>query len=212
MMTMTAPVEQPAAERFPLRAPFTVDLLFDLPESAERYEVLEGLLVVSPAPEPKHNLAADRLGRLLDPLLPDGVEVITNTAIRMPENDGAIPDLLVTSADPEQCSRGIPHDLVHTVVEVVSPSHPTVDRVVKKNLYAAAGIPCYWRVELRPWLRHLKPLPAIVVHMLDDNGDWQETIYGAGTTSTLPLVTGHRGPNVLAVELDPAALVGPRRR
>jgi Uma2 family endonuclease len=35
------------------------------------------------------------------------------------------------------------------VVEVVSPSTTAIDRAVKPAMYADAGIPVYWRVELQ---------------------------------------------------------------
>lgn len=193
----------------PWRPPFTVDLLFDLPESELRHEVLEGQLVVSPAPEPRHNLAADRLRTLIDRLLPPDVEAITAAAIRMPDGDGPIPDVLVTTADPEEHPRGIPAELVHTVIEVVSPSNATDDRVKKTAMYAAAGIPCYWRVELKPWREHLGPVPAVVVRLLGEDGEWHTTLYPAGRTALAPLAV-RRGPELLGVEFDPATLVGRR--
>jgi Uma2 family endonuclease len=204
-----APAEPPVVSVFPPRPPFTVDSLFDLPDSDLRYEVLEGQLVVSPAPEPKHNRAADRLQTQFNLLLPPDFEAITNTAIRMPNGDGPIPDLLVTSVDAEEYSRGIPADFVHTVVEVVSPSNSSDDRLKKPALYATAGIPCYWRVELKPWSEHLGPVPAIVVRLLGEDGDWHTTLHPAGKATLLPLAIG-RGPDLLPVELDPATLVGRR--
>lgn len=114
---------------------------FELPPNELRYQVLEGALVVAPAPELRHSLAADRLGRIVDPLLAFEFEAITNAAVRMPNGDGPVPDLLVTSADLEDYPRGIPAELVHTVVEVVSPSNATDDRVRKTAMYTAAGIP-----------------------------------------------------------------------
>jgi Uma2 family endonuclease len=53
------------------------------------------------------------------------------------------------------------------VVEVVSPSNPTDDRGKNTGLYASAGIPCYWRVELSAWREHLGPMPAIVVRVVE---------------------------------------------
>ena len=123
-----------------------------------------------------------------------------------------MPDLLITDADPAAWRRGIPAAHVHTVVEVVSPSRPSIDRRTKKRLYAAAGITCYWRVELRPWSEHRAPLPAIVIRMLDNDGEWRETLHPAGTVAALPMVVGACGPEVISVKLDPAWLVGPRRR
>jgi Uma2 family endonuclease len=191
-----------------LRPPFTVDTLFTLPDNELRYQVLEGELVVSSAAQPRHNLAADRLRTLVAAALPPATEVIRNSAVRLPNGDGPTPDLLVTTADPEETPRGIPAALVHTVVEVVSPPSTTASRVTKKWLYTAAGIPCYWRVELQPWWEHLCPVPAIVVRMLGEDGDWRTTLHPAGEPAALPLMIDRR--NLLTIELDPAALVGRR--
>ena len=192
------------------RPPFTVDLLFELPPSELRYQVLEGALVVAPAPEPVHSGAAERLGRLVNQILDLKLEAVTNVAIRMPNGDGPVPDLLVTSADLREHPRGIPADLVHTVVQVVSPSNASDDRLRKTAMYANVGIPCYWRIELKVWREHLGPVPAIVVRLLGDDGDWHQTIHEAGKRHRIPLAVG-RGPDLIAVELDPATLVGPRQ-
>ncbi len=120
-----------------------------------------------------------------------------------------MPDVLVTTADPGEHPRGIPADLVHTVVEVVSRSNASDDRVRKTALYAAAGIPCCWHVELRPWREHLGPVPAIVVRLLGEDGDWHTTIHPAGQEVLIPLAIG-RGSELLPVTLDPAVLVGCR--
>src|SRR6266487_3842573 len=95
-----------------LRPPFTVDTLFALPDTGLRCQVLEGELVVSSAAEPRHNLAADRLRGLLVAALPADIEVIRNSAVRLPNGDGPTPDLLVTTADPEETPRGVPAALV----------------------------------------------------------------------------------------------------
>jgi Uma2 family endonuclease len=204
------PLEAGARARFPWRPPFTVDLLFELASDDLRFEVLGGSLVVTPAAEPRHNLAADRLGRIFAGRLPPDLEAITASAIRMPNGDGPIPDLMVTSGDPDEHLKGMPSDLVHTVVEVVSPGNASDDRVKKAGLYASAGIPCYWRVELRPWRQHMGPVPAIVVRLLGEDGDWHETLAAAGTTSTLPVAIDRAG-GILPVTIDPAVLVGRRQ-
>jgi Uma2 family endonuclease len=185
-----------------------VDTLFALPDTGLRYQVLEGELVVSSAAEPRHNLAADRLRTLISAALASDIEVIRNSAVRLPNGDGPTPDLLVTTADPEDTPRGIPAALVHSVIEVVSPPATTAGRVTKKSLYTAAGIPCYWRVELRPWWEHLCPVPAIVVRILGEDGNWRTMLYPAGERAALPLMVGRS--QLLTVELDPGVLVGRR--
>ena len=84
------------------------------------------------------------------------------------------------------------------LVEVESP-RTSRDRVLKPALYAAAGIPAYWRVELDG-----PGTPAIVMHVLD-GGVHRET----GRV--------HAGESVMvdvsfAVELRPAELACPRLR
>jgi Uma2 family endonuclease len=208
-MVLAPDLGEPTA-RFPLRPPFTVDSLFELPDDGLHYQVLDGELIVAPPAEPMHNLAADRIRTRAEAAAPLNVEIITNTAVRLPNGDGPVPDALVTTADPLDHPRGIPADLVHSVVEVVSPSNASDDRVKKTAIYANAGIPCYWRVELRPWREHLGPVPAIVVRLLGEDGDWHTTIYPAGEEALIPLAIG-RGPELLPVKLDPAMLVGRRK-
>jgi Uma2 family endonuclease len=191
-----------------LQPPFTVDTLFTMPDTGLRAQVLEGELVLSSPAEPRHNLAADRLRTVLAGSLPPHAEAIRSSAVRLPGGDGATPDLLVTTADPDDNPYGVPADLVHTVVEVVSPPATTAARVTKKALYTAAGIPCQWRVELRPWWEHLCPVPAIVVRLLGEDGDWRTTLHPAGERAALPLMIGRN--EMVTVELDPAALVGRR--
>ena len=68
---MAAPLRVEASgPEFPWRPPFTVDLLYELPDNGLRYEVLGGSLVVSPQSAPGHNLAHDRLRALLIARLP----------------------------------------------------------------------------------------------------------------------------------------------
>jgi Uma2 family endonuclease len=207
---MAAPVlAEESTVTFP-SPPFTVDTLFELPDDTGlRYEVLGGSLVVSPAPPPGHNLAYDRLRALIFQVLPLDAEAISNTAVGLPSGDGPIPDLLVTSANPDEFRNWLRAELVHTVVEVVSPSHAANDQVLKTQLYAEAGIPCYWRVERRPWKEHFGPVPAIVVRLRGENDEWQQIVAPAGTVSELPVVIDEAG-TIITVKIDPATLVGKR--
>jgi Uma2 family endonuclease len=187
-----------------------VDTLFELPETDQCFEVLEGKLIVSPAPTTEHNGCVDWLHRLFARLVPAEVWLLSNTAVRLPNRDGPIPDLLVTSvANLSQHPKGLPGPFVHTVVEVVSPSNAVTDRVTKTRLYAEAGIPCYWRIEQRRWKEHFAPVPAIVVRLRGEDGEWQQTIAAAGTISDLPIVVDEHG-TIVTVKIDPAMLVGKR--
>ena len=188
------------------RPPYTVDTLFELPETNLRFEVLEGKLIVSPPPATAHNSIYAELFRVFLSTLPKEVRILTNNAIRLPNGDGPIPDLLVgTVARPAAYPKGLPAAQVHTVVEVVSPSNARTDRVTKTRVYAEAGIPCYWRIEQRPWKEHLGPCPAVVVRLRGKDGEWRQTIAPAGTETELPVVVDTDG-TIVNVTLDPAWL------
>ncbi len=194
-----------AAIAVPHRAPFTVDDLFEMPDDGNRYEVFGGSLVVSPAPAPIHQVVADALGRALWPAVrPHGATAVTGVAVRVSEEDGPIPDLTVTTADLLRFTGALPSEAVHTVVEVVSPSTRLIDRAYKRDLYAEAGIPCYWRVEPKRIRGYDGPVPLIVVRLCHGDG-WRTVEAAAGQVAALPLAVG---PDTrITVEFDPAVLV-----
>lgn len=120
-------------------------------EHGERFELVDGALIVSPPPPVFHQAVARRLFRQLDAQCPDDLEVVYEVALRLGE-DGRIPDLSVVRRSAPS-GRGVPgYEPQHLVlaVEVVSPSSRTNDRLVKPVRYAEAGIPVYWRVETDP--------------------------------------------------------------
>jgi hypothetical protein len=68
MTTMTV-IPREAAE-------WTVDDLDRLPDDGPRYELLDGILLVSPAPARLHQRAAFNLGVLLHRVCPAGLEIV----------------------------------------------------------------------------------------------------------------------------------------
>ncbi|MGH9073872.1 MAG: Uma2 family endonuclease [Acidimicrobiales bacterium] len=118
----------------------------DSPSDGHRYEVIDGALVVSPAPRWPHQRAVFRLARLLDQAAPDGVEVFT-APLAWPIREGEVPepDVMVierSSLGPEQV-EGTPL----LVIEVLSPTGRRRDLLTKRYLYASAGCPSYWIVD-----------------------------------------------------------------
>jgi Uma2 family endonuclease len=205
-------VAQPVAvTREPIlhSAPYTVDDIFAMPDDGNRYEVLGGSLLVVPAPSPKHQYVADELRALLRAAIPAGVYAVTAAAVRLPGGDGPVPDVVVATSHPAATVRGFAAADVHTVIEVVSPGNALVDRAYKRELYAEAGIPCYWRVETEPWRGHAGPLPLIVARLWSTNG-WRTTEAVAGAITSLSLAIGRDSaglPTTIDVPIDPAALV-----
>lgn len=190
-----------------VRGPYTVDDLDELPDpEMNRYEVLGGWIRVSPSAGREHHDVVAKLVRRFWSLLPDGVDAAWDLDVRLPQGDCAIPDLFVTTSTKYDSPDWTPPHLVHTVVEVVSPSNSWRDRRDKVLLYARAGIPCYWRMERWPWPGYRGPVPAVVVGLLRD-GWWDETVYPAGTVADIPLVYGRGPDDMLIVKLDPAGLI-----
>jgi Uma2 family endonuclease len=185
---------------------YTVDDLFTLPENGNRYQVFGGSLVMSPAPAPLHQIVSYELQKLLDPLVdPLGARAPAAVAIRVTDEDGPVPDISVVDAATLRGLTGaVPLSSVYTVVEVVSPSSALLDRSAKPDLYAEAGIPCYWRVELKKSRQHAGPFPQIIVRVLEKEGSVRTVDGAAGEKSTFPLAVG---PDTwIDITLDPADL------
>jgi Uma2 family endonuclease len=135
--------------------PWTADDVEALPDSGDhaRYEVYEGgVLVVSPAPGVGHQRASYWLHRALAQaavVAGADVEVLEAVNLGLPGGKLLVPDVVVVAAGSvDEDTTRIPSDAVAAVVEIVSPSTVSIDRAVKPALYAEAGIPVYWRVEL----------------------------------------------------------------
>lgn len=191
---------------------FTVDDLGKLPDWGLRAEVVDGRLLLGPRPSPRHDRVVRHLARSLRPLLPAEVRTHLNRPLRLPDGDGPVPDLLVADAATATDSHAsgpvsVPH--VHTVVEVVADEGRFVDRVFKRDRYAAAGVPCYWRVELAPWSGYRGPAPVVVVRIREPGG-WRELVAAAGRVHTLPLACGRSDSgrdSVVPVRFDPRTLL-----
>jgi len=127
---------------------WTVDDLYELPDTGVRYEIFDGSLLVSPAARVPHLRATTLLRRLLDRQAPDGVIVCENAGLTIhTRRTYFIPDLFVMPAvaldkDVDQLDQT---DAI-LVVEVLSPSNPGNDLVLKRHYYATGGIRHYWIV------------------------------------------------------------------
>jgi Uma2 family endonuclease len=122
-----------------------------LPDDGRRYEIHDGELSVTPAPNPHHQICAASLFRVLDShvrahglgmvLFAPLDVILTDTAIVQPDLVYLAPDRLATVS-----RRGIegPPTLA---VEILSPSTTAIDRDTKHRLYARHGVPYFWLVD-----------------------------------------------------------------
>jgi len=137
---------QPAYEWRPPVEGWSEDDLADFPHDGNRYEIIDGSLHVTPPADFRHHEVADEIRAALRSACPPGWRVIREIGLRVPGGN-TIPDLLVLRPSaPDNGNWADPVD-VALVVEVESPNSRRLDRFVKPNLYAEAGIESYWRIE-----------------------------------------------------------------
>ena len=128
---------------------WTTDDLAALPDDGIRRELLDGVLHVSPSPSSIHQVIAGRLMVALESTCPDHLFVSQANDVQLSPRRLFIPDVLVTTFEAaERRSGSFMAEEVILAVEIVSPSSQSMDRVMKPALYARAGIPFYWMIEI----------------------------------------------------------------
>ena len=134
----------------PHAGPWTEQDLLDLPDNGVRHELLEGALLVNPPPAPRHQRVGYLLTKALDGAVPADLIVVEAIGVRIPDGSMLIPDVLVVDRDQGLANRSgiVDPGLVRLAVEVASPSSHIMDRLTKPTLYARAGVPHFWRVEI----------------------------------------------------------------
>jgi len=122
--------------------PWTVAMLESLPDDGLRYEIVDGTLLVSPSPRPRHQAMLTGIVRVLLAACPDHLQVFFAPLDWQPEEHTSLePDALVIRRDRVyETGIGDPE----LVVEVASPSSRRIDRTLKLDRYAAGGIGRYW--------------------------------------------------------------------
>ncbi|MFC0861312.1 Uma2 family endonuclease [Sphaerimonospora cavernae] len=182
----------------------SVEEWFELNERAgdgSRYELINGSLIVSPAPLPRHQLIGDNLRSVLQDAVPEDLVAITAVGLLLDGRPGVIPDVTVVERQPIRDGATVARpDWVRLAVEIVSKSTTAMDRMVKPAKYAEAGIPYFWRVEMSPFRGQAGDrLPVVFTYRLDEDGQYQLTHrIGAGASIVLT--------EPFKVTVDPAAL------
>ncbi|MGH2559263.1 MAG: Uma2 family endonuclease [Thermomicrobiales bacterium] len=130
----------------------TYDDLCRMPDDGNRYELIGGELVVSPAPTWLHQEVLVRLGEVVRPFVAAGNHGRVGIApldVHLGRHDIVQPDMIFVSRERVHVltSNGTegPPDLV---VEILSPTTRRRDLGAKLVLYASAGVREYWAVEV----------------------------------------------------------------
>ena len=146
------PPPSPQIMGMPLAVPrYTIADLDRFPDDGQRYELVEGMLIVTPTPGMAHEVVIHRLhmalGNFLDPA--GSAYVVGRSEIEKGERTHLEPDLLVI---PSRYRLDTPWKRVGEwwlAVEVFSRSSVIYDREIKAGVYLELGVAEVWLVDPR---------------------------------------------------------------
>ena len=148
---------------------WTVDDLDALPDDGLRRELVDGVVLVSPAPRPAHQAVVTALLRVLAPACPPELTVLAGpVGVRQGRSRELQPDLVVVET--ARLAEPVLTAPPRLVVEVASRSTRLVDRALKREVYADRGVPSYWLVGVEE--------PGVVVLELAGDGRYAEVARG----------------------------------
>ena len=129
---------------------WTAEMVRQLPDDGNRYEVVYGELLVTPAPRFDHQLLVSRLFLPLGNYLthePVGIVLTSPAYISWGRDVLVQPDLFVVPFAEAQTRDWSRLRSLLLVIEVLSPSTTRADRFTKRRRYQEAGVPLYWVVD-----------------------------------------------------------------
>ena len=152
--------------------PFTVEDLEGMPDDGNRYELIDGMLHVSPCPVPRHQVVLGEIFVRLHATCPRGMLVMMAPMDVQPDRLTSLqPDVLV--ARPADFGpKNLPAAPL-LAVEVLSPSTRLYDLNTKRSAYEKMGVASYWIVDPNG------PC-GLAMFELDDEGRYQEVAHVAG--------------------------------
>ena len=167
---------------------WTAEMVRHLPDDGNRYEVVFGELLVTPAPRLDHQLLVSRLAVAIAKYLeqePVGVMLTSPADISWGRDVLVQPDVFVVPREEAASHEWSRIRTLLLVVEVLSPSTARADRFTKRRRYQEAEVPWYWVVDgeeqrVEVWTPGAE-LPAIEAERLV----WRPA--GAGQPFTLAL-------------------------
>jgi Uma2 family endonuclease len=187
MVAMTTAQPWPAAGQL-----FTVDDLERMPDDGRRYELVDGVLIVSPAPQLPHQEVLGELLVQLRQTCPCGLAAVPGPGVRMSADTELIPDLVVIRQD--QLAEAWVTRQPLLAVEIQSPSTALFDLNTKKAVYQRFSIESYWVVVPD------RDQPEVIAFELRD-GRYEQVAHVRGGQT-------FRAARPFAVDVVPARLVG----
>jgi Uma2 family endonuclease len=137
---------------------YTIESLERIPRDGKRYEILDGALIVTPAPPPAHEIVRLLLGEILLPYVRRhglGQVLFGPSDVIFDEHSLLEPDLLVIlgeKASRFRTWREMPDPAL--AIEILSPSSARYDRGTKRERYLTK-VAEYWIVDIEGCLIEL---------------------------------------------------------
>lgn len=132
----------------PIRAPLTYDDYLLLPEDGSRYELIEGELLMTPAPLISHQRLSIRLSNRIGPFVERqnlGELFAAPTDVYLSHVNVVQPDLLfIAKEHSDRIVRACIHGAPDLVIEILSEGTRRRDEVTKLRLYAQFDVREYW--------------------------------------------------------------------
>ncbi len=158
----------------------------------ERWELIDGELIMAAAPSVSHQRVVFALGKAMDAFVVErelGEVMVPAPDVVLSDTNTVQPDLLFVSKERADIItpanvQGAPD----VMVEVRSPSTARLDWVVKRELYARYGVKEYWLVD--------PDVETATVLLLGERGYEEATTYWKGQVLTSPTLEG------LAIDLN----------
>jgi Uma2 family endonuclease len=160
----------------------------------DNLELLEGYLVHKMSRNPPHDAAIQKGTRKWIRVLPPGWDLRAQSAITLPESEPE-PDFAIVRGDENAYVTRHPTAADVGLVVEVSDSTLPGDRDDKGRIYARAGIPCYWIVNVQDrWIEvYTSPSGPVADPKFGKRVDYRPP-------DSISLVLGNDAPILVAVQ------------
>ena len=160
-----------AVTTLPMGRPLTRDDLETMPDDGHRYELIDGVLVVSPSPRTRHQDLVKGLYLALHASCPRDLKLMfAPYDVVLADDTVLVPDLIVAPRTQftERELSGAPL----LSIEVLSPSTRRFDQLVKRDRLQASGVGAYWLVDPdEPAITVLELVNGVLVEKQRVSGD-----------------------------------------
>ena len=131
--------------------PLTADDYRAMPDDGKRYELINGVLIMAPAPRPKHQMVEGELYVRMKAFADSkalGLVLLAPLDVYLSPHTVVQPDILFVAKEHADriVDEGL-HGAPDLVVAILSPSNRRDDLVEKAALYADHGVAEYWIVD-----------------------------------------------------------------